>query len=87
MKFYAGRTGADTPSTRIGRLSGLTALTVIVRDAPVRWARLCRDMPHRWWSMPSGQVCLRCSRYEQHEELRPRRTDDKWRGARHHNHR
>jgi len=64
MKFYAGRTGADTPSTRVGRLSGLTALTIIVREAPTRWARLCRDMPHRWCPVGNaGQLCLRCSQY------------------------
>lgn len=64
MKFYAGRTGADTPSARVGRLSGLTALTIIVRDAPVRWARLCREMPHRWYPVGNAaQLCLRCSQY------------------------
>ena len=31
------------------------------------WARLCRDMPHRWYPVGNtGQLCLLCSMYRRY---------------------
>lgn len=55
----------------------------ITRIAPVRNRRLCHELPHRWHRTVSGELCLRCSRYQPD----PIRSDPKWRGARHPLHR
>ena len=56
--------GRDAPGVPRGRVGALTFVPLIIRDGPVRFARLCREMPHRWWPMGRhGKLCLRCSQH------------------------
>ena len=69
---------------QLGRADGRVALSHVdhvTRVAPVRYQLLCHEMPHHWWPVAGGRLCLRCSDYA-NTPRRPRDEDARWKGAR-----
>lgn len=62
---HAQPPGTEPPARVWTTQKIVPAVTHEQRTALRRHARLCRELPHRWWPLGHfGQLCLRCSLYQ-----------------------